>query len=105
MSGMTVEPTELKDVADYRDQAAAAAAKGVDATESVDLKGKLYLTHGPISGPSNDAISAKARVREDAGRALQEACLTLAAALTTAATWYTDNDASAAGSLNKQMQG
>ena len=108
MSTVTIEPAEFTQVADNQhQQAAAAAGKGVEATESADLGGifgELYNTHGPISGPSNDAISEKAQVREDAGRAIQLACLTLAAALTTAAAWYTGTDSDAAENLDEQMQ-
>lgn len=107
MSGVTVQPAELKIVAGDRDQAAAEAAKGVDATKNADLGGvlgKLYHTHGPISGPSNEAIIDMAKVREDAGRAIQAACLTLAAGLNTAAARYTGTDTNEAANLDKQMQ-
>ncbi|OBA71716.1 hypothetical protein A5641_10410 [Mycobacterium sp. 1554424.7] len=104
MSGVTVEPDELKQAADYQLRAAAEAGVGVQATESVDLRGRLYETHGLISGLSNEAISGRAGVREEAGRAIQQACLTLAAALNTAAACYTDTDSDAGGNLDNQMQ-
>lgn len=103
MSGVTVDPEELKQAADYQKQAAAEADKGVQATSNVDLCAKLYETHGPISGPSNDATDRQAGVSEQAGRTLQQACLTLSAALTTAAGTYTGTDSNSAENLDNQM--
>jgi hypothetical protein len=105
---LTVRPNELVQTADYPEQAAAAAGDGVEATESADLGGffgKLYETHGPISGPSNEAISAMAQVREEAGRAIQQACLRLAGALNTAAAAYAGIDSICAGTLDEQLRG
>ena len=107
MSSMTVKSAELEEVTGDQDQAAALAAQAVEATESADLGGifgTLYNTHGPISGPSNDAIIDKSQVREDAGRVIQQACLALAAALTTAAAWYTDTNSVAEEILDDQLQ-
>ena len=107
MSGLTVQPNELTQTADIHEKAAAAAGKGVEATANADLRGiggVLYRTHGPISGPSNDAIAGKAAMREDAGRAIQAACLRLNAALKTAAPAYEGTDSNSAGSLDKQMR-
>lgn len=104
MADITVNADELTQVADYRDDAAAEAAKAVEATASIDLNAVLYQTHGPISGPSNSAVTAKTAVREDAGRAVEEACRTLAAALNAAATWYTATDWYAAEILGDQMR-
>jgi hypothetical protein len=107
MPDVTVNPDQLRQAAHGQEQAAAAVGKGVQATENADLggiSGKLYETHGPISGPSNDAIIHKAHEREGAGRAIQQACQTLAAALNTAAAAYTGSDSHSAANLNNQMQ-
>jgi hypothetical protein len=104
MSDVTVSTAELKQVADSQQQSAAdEAGKGVQATANVDLKAELYKSHGPISGPSNEAISHMAHVREDAGRAIQAACLTLGAALHKAAAVYSGTDSGSAKDLDKEM--
>jgi len=107
MSALTVQANELTQTAGINEQAAAAAGQGVQATENADLRGVggvMYRTHGPISGPSNEAIASQATTREDAGRAIQAACLKLATALKTAATAYTGNDSNSATNLDNQMQ-
>jgi len=107
MSGLTVQLNELAQTASKNEEAAAAAGKGVDATVNADLGGVggvMYRTHGPISGPSNEATAGQAATREDAGRAIQAACLKLAAALNTAATAYAGTASTSAGSLDNQMR-
>jgi hypothetical protein len=107
MSGFTVETEELKQKGDYHEQAAEEAGKGVHATESVELggvNGVLYRTHGPISGFSNDAIADKANQREEAGRAIQQACRSLNSKLNVAAAAYAGVDEIAEGMFDNQMQ-
>ncbi len=107
MSGFSVEPDQLKEKADYPVQAAEEAKKGVEATARVDLgsvNGVLYKTHGPISGPGNDKIASKAGQREDAGRAIEQACRALKGGLNTAAAAYAGVDSIAEGNFKNQMQ-
>lgn len=103
MSGLTVDPNELQQLAGYQELAAAQADQGTNQTPH-DFSQKLWDTHGVISGPSNRAFSDKAREREQAGLAIQEACLTLAAALGSAAASYVNTDIDAAVSLSKQLR-
>jgi len=105
MSEVTVDPAELRYVADTQQNAAADEAdKGVHATESVNLREKLYMSHGPISGPSNEAINYRTAVREVAGRAMAEACRSLSAGLHEAADLYTKTDANSSEDLDKQLR-
>jgi hypothetical protein len=104
MSEVTVSTEELDTLAARQDQAAAEAGNGVGATASVNLNSVLYETHGPISGPSNDAITAKTQERQEAGQAIQQACLALAQTLTTAAANYTGTDQGYGANLNSQMR-
>ena len=103
MSDLTVDPTALTSLAGFHSQAAAESQIGVEATESVDLSAKLYETHGVISGPSNNAVKAMARTREEAGNVIEQACLTLAAALTEASALYTGTDQNAADAVDDEM--
>ena len=107
MSGLTVQVNEFTQTASKNEEAAAAAGKGVDATVNADLGGVggvMYRTHGPISGPSNEAIAGQAATRESAGREIQAACLRLAAGLKTSAAAYAGSDSNSAGSLDNQMR-
>ncbi|MEE6180059.1 type VII secretion target [Mycobacterium sp. 050134] len=99
MSRLTVDAAELQQLAGRNTQAADAAGKGAEATESVDLIAKLYETHGVISGPSNSAVGDKVQTRQDAARAIQHACQALAEALQTAQKSYTKTDQDTAQTL------
>lgn len=106
MSDLTVDTDELQQLADDQDRAAAQADWAAQATESssVDLPVTLYVTHGVVSSDSNDAVVAKAQEREGAARAIQQACLALAAALGTAESAYSETDSATADNLDGEIR-
>lgn len=103
MPDLTADSQELQRLADRQDDVAAEAGQGTEQSPG-KFSEKLWETHGPISGPSNNAFTAKAKQRVEAGSAIQEACQTLAAALRVAAASYTGTDESSAADLNTQLR-
>lgn len=90
MSGITVDPNELEELARYQKQAAAKAKVGANRTDDLDTS--LWLTHGVISGNSTGALASLEKDRQAAGYAIHDACLRLAASLHAAADVYEDID-------------
>jgi hypothetical protein len=104
MSGLTVEPHELRQAAGDKEKAAAEAANAVAATQDADLGERLYVSHGLLSLESSIAILGMATVREEAGRTIEKACRKVGVALGAAAAAYEQSDSTSAGDLNKEMQ-
>lgn len=98
MSAVKVDPDELEQLAKYQDQAAEHAGAGAAATQG--FGSRLWDTHGPACKPSTDALNAREREREVAGRTIQQACQVLAAMLRSSADAYTCTDEEAAAGLH-----
>lgn len=102
MSDLTADSQEFHRLADRQDNVAAQASQGSGQSRG-DFKEKLWETHGIISGPSNNAFSTKADARQDAIGAIEEASITLAAALRAAAAAYQHTDDGSAADLDTQL--
>lgn len=99
---LKVTPEYLEKLAVKQDQA---AATDLDAAKPTVEVGKwTWVTHGVMSGFSNEAAAKVVESRFAASQALSQVSLDLAAKLRTGKTVYTAVDQETSQNLNSQMQ-
>ena len=101
MAGVSVDPEYLKELAGYQQKAEEKSVAGAKATDSTPTQ--LWVTHGVMSGHSNNAGGGCIAARRAAGGAIAKAAADLAAKLRTTAETYTAVDDDLSKNLNTQM--
>mgnify|MGYP000028132896 FL=1 len=101
-SKLSVETSELRELATKQNDAAAVFSAAGNTTSYVEVK--VLATHGPLCMSTQSALSAANNARKAACEQMMNKSRTLASSLTTAAARYDQTDSQEGSNLRKQMQ-
>ena len=99
---LSVETSELRELATKQNDAAAVFSAAGNTTSYVEVK--VLATHGPLCMSTQSALSTANNARKAACEQMMNKSRTLASSLTTAAARYDQTDSQEGSNLRKQMQ-
>ncbi len=101
MAVLTITPGYLAKLAKLQDQAS--EKSGLAAASAFEISKDLWVTHGVISGHSNNAVTNAEAVRRAAGEALKKVATALAVTLRAADDAYQSTDEQADKTIAHQV--
>lgn len=99
---VTVKPAYLEGLANKQDEAAGRIGSATKATDGIGKK--VWVSHGLVCAPTNEAVKDAEAARRRAGQAMRAVSTDLAVKLRKAAEKYKGSDLAAASNLDNQIR-